>query len=128
VRGPGSFNAGNFMILKIAFVSEKHYPALSRACEPGVIGKNYADYLMMINECREESRALGIPFEIIRINPDTFALWCGKKPATWADLLHYTGSVFPGKEQITEDVERLFFRNSPSRPESRWSPQQAGVS
>lgn len=115
------------MVLKIAFVSEKHYPALLRVCGPGVIGTNYADYLMMINERREESKALGVPFEIVRINPDTFALWCGKKPATWADLLHYTGSVFPGHEQATEDAEKLFFHNPRSRPESLFSSQPTGV-
>jgi hypothetical protein len=85
----------NDMVLRIAFVSERQYPALKRVCEPEVVGRNYADYLMIINEYREESRMLGIPFEIIRINPETFALWCGKKKASWADLLRYAGSTFP---------------------------------
>lgn len=81
------------MTLKIAFVSEKHYPLLNQACEPGVVGSSYADYLMIIDEYRAESKALGIPFEIVRINPDTFAFWCGRRKATWEDLLEYTGSI-----------------------------------
>lgn len=101
------------MVLKVAFVSEKHYPALQLACEPDVVGNNYADYLMIINEQREESKMLGIPFDIVRINPETFALWCGKKKATWEDLLRYTGSTFPEPINPAGHSGKFFFAKRP---------------
>jgi len=115
VAGAGdSSYAGNDMILKMAFVSERHYPDLQLACESDVVGRSYADYLMMINEYREESRALGVSFEIVHVNPQTFSLWCGDKKATWDELLHYAGSTCSVPRMVRDDSGKLFFPESPA--------------
>lgn len=99
-------------MLKMAFVSARYYAGLQLACESDMTGRDHADYLTVINESREKTHVLGIPFAIIHINPEMFSLWCGNEKTTRDDLLHYAGSTCFVQRMMRDDSGKPVFPES----------------
>lgn len=88
------------MLQKIAFVSEAEYPFLAAACAEGVVGKNYAEFLKLLEIQSEELKRLGLDPIKVHINPVDFSTWCGNRKATRKDLVQYSEIAGkPGADQ-----------------------------
>lgn len=81
------------MILRIAVVTEANYRDLNKLCHTDVLGKDYADFLRIVDQTLEHAKQLQIDTVCVPIDPPKFAEWLGGRKAKRLDLLHYADMI-----------------------------------
>ena len=81
------------MILRIAIVTKANYRDLKKLCEVNVLGKDYDDFLRIIDQTLEHAKILQIETVRVNIDPPKFAYWLDGRKAKRLDLLHYADLI-----------------------------------
>lgn len=81
------------MILRIPVVIEKNYRDLKKLCQPDVLGKDYADFLRIVDQTLEHAKMLQIETVRVPVDPPKFAHWLGDRKAKRIDLMHYADMI-----------------------------------
>jgi len=97
------------MLLRIAIVTEANYRDLTKLCEKNAAGKDYADFLRIVDETFENAKKLGVQAVRVPIDPPKLAEWLGDRKATRLDLMQFADKIhrapFYGRQLENHDAD-----------------------